>query len=85
MQPADDMVRVVRLGDGSLRAGRSLPGRGAWLCRGSAACVESALRRRAFERALRGPVGVGAVDGLKQELGYPAGDSGTSVPESPVV
>ncbi len=33
------------------------PGRGAWLCQDSPGCLEEAVRRRAFERALRGPVG----------------------------
>ena len=77
-------MRVVRLGDGSLVPGRTLPGRGAWLCRGSAVCVDSALKRRAFERALRAPVDVGAVGRLRQELGFAAGDPDRSGPESPV-
>jgi len=62
------MVRVVRLGDGSLALGRTLPGRGAWLCRDSATCVDRAQQRRAFERALRGPVDTGAVDDLRRAL-----------------
>jgi len=79
-------VRVVRRDDGSLAVGRTLPGRGAWLCRGSVACVETARNRRAFERALRGPVPSGAVDRLLQEWEVPAGDPGPSGPaESPVV
>ena len=77
-------MRVVRRPDGSLLTGRILPGRGAWLCRDSAACVESAQKRRAFERALRGPVDAGAVDRLKQELGLVTGDPDRSGPESPV-
>jgi len=60
----EEMVRVVRWGDGSLRLGRALPGRGAWLCRGSAECVDQARRRRAFDRALRGPIAAGQVDAL---------------------
>jgi predicted RNA-binding protein YlxR (DUF448 family) len=50
------MVRVVRRPDGSLSVGTGLPGRGAWLCRDSPGCWELAIRRKAFERALRGPV-----------------------------
>jgi len=78
-------VRVVRLGDGSLAPGRALPGRGAWLCRGSVSCVDTAHRRRAFERALRAPVAPGAVDRLKQELGVASGGPDRSGPERPVV
>jgi predicted RNA-binding protein YlxR (DUF448 family) len=70
------MVRVVRLGDGTLTVGRTLPGRGAWLCRGSVACVDAAQKRRAFERALRGPTATGAVDGLRRTLGESAGGPG---------
>jgi predicted RNA-binding protein YlxR (DUF448 family) len=38
---------------GNLVIGRSQPGRGAWLCAHSPPCLEEALRRRAFDRALR--------------------------------
>ena len=47
------LVRVARRPDGSLAVGRGEPGRGAWLCAGSEACFETAVRRRAFSRALR--------------------------------
>ena len=47
------LVRVARRPDGSLAVGRSEPGRGAWLCAGSASCFDAAVRRRAFGRALR--------------------------------
>ena len=47
------LVRVARRPDGSLGVGRAEPGRGAWLCAGSAACFDAAVRRRAFGRALR--------------------------------
>ena len=62
-----------------------LPGRGAWLCRDSAPCVDLAQKRRAFDRALRGQVGAGAVDRLKQELGATTGGAGRADPESPVL
>ena len=40
---ADGLVRVVRDDGGrSLAVGRTLPGRGAWLCRGSPGCVDQA-------------------------------------------
>jgi predicted RNA-binding protein YlxR (DUF448 family) len=70
------MVRVVRLEDGSLVLGRTLPGRGAWLCRGSGSCVDSAQKRRAYDRALRGPVASGAVDDLRRTLEGLAGAPG---------
>jgi predicted RNA-binding protein YlxR (DUF448 family) len=50
-------VRLVRTEGGRLAMGRDRPGRGAWLCRGSRACWESAIRRKAFDRALRCRVG----------------------------
>jgi len=79
-------VRVVRRDDGSLAVGRALAGRGAWLCRGSTACAQTANKRRAFERALRGPVPSGAVDRLLREWDVATGDPGPSGPaESPVV
>jgi predicted RNA-binding protein YlxR (DUF448 family) len=77
------MVRVVRLGDGSLVPGRTLPGRGAWLCRTAPTCADAAHKRRAFERALRGPVAVGAVDELKRMLGFSAGAPDPGGPASP--
>ncbi|MFP5320515.1 MAG: YlxR family protein [Acidimicrobiia bacterium] len=51
------LVRFVRTGEGSLAFGPTLPGRGAWLCRATLSrCAELAQRRKAFDRALRGPV-----------------------------
>ncbi len=79
------MVRVVRLGDGTLAPGRTLPGRGAWLCRDSMACLDAAQKRRAFERALRGPVAAGAVDGLRRALGGPTGRPGPDGSARPVL
>ena len=63
---------MTRAPDGSLRVSRVDPGRGAWLCRGSAACLDRAARRRAFERALRGPVADGATERLRTDLGLGA-------------
>jgi predicted RNA-binding protein YlxR (DUF448 family) len=63
------MVRVVRLEDGRLAVGRTLPGRGAWLCRGTPGCVDLAVRRNAFSRALRCTVGGALVEQLRSELG----------------
>jgi predicted RNA-binding protein YlxR (DUF448 family) len=79
------MVRVVRLGDGSLAPGRTLPGRGAWLCSDTPACVDTAQKRRTFERALRAPVDARAVDDLKQVLGGFTGTPNRTGWESPVL
>jgi len=65
----DELVRVVRSADGALAVGRSLPGRGAWLCAGSDACLELAERRKAFTRAFRAPVGIAAMNALRAALG----------------
>jgi predicted RNA-binding protein YlxR (DUF448 family) len=64
----DELVRVVRTPDGALRIGRTLPGRGAWLCRASPECLEHAMRKNAFGRALRMPVSAAAVVELSKAL-----------------
>ncbi len=61
-RPIDELVRVARNADGSLVVDRHRPGRGAWLCRRSPACVDLAIRKRAFDRAFRAPVDPGHVD-----------------------
>ena len=67
-RPADVLFRVVRQADGQLRADRTGPGRGAWLCRESPACIEEAARRRAFDRAFRAPVATIAIEHLRASL-----------------
>ena len=62
----DELVRVVRTPEGSLEVGRTLPGRGAWLCAGSLLCVQRAAQRKALSRALRAPVSPEAVLALGQ-------------------
>ena len=62
------LVRVARRPDGSRAVGRAEPGRGAWLCAGSAACFEAAVRRRAFSRALRCDVPAHEMDQLRGRL-----------------
>jgi predicted RNA-binding protein YlxR (DUF448 family) len=62
------MIRVVKLPDGELAEHRDAPGRGAWLCRGSVHCLNQAVRRRAFDRAFRASVEVGAVERLRSRL-----------------
>jgi len=43
---------------------RHAPGRGAWLCP-DAACLDTALRRRALGRALRADLDPGDLDALR--------------------
>ncbi|MGH9228055.1 MAG: YlxR family protein [Acidimicrobiales bacterium] len=53
-RPQSELVRFVRSPEGSIVEGRTLPGRGAWLCKDAlAACRERAERRGAFSRAFR--------------------------------
>jgi predicted RNA-binding protein YlxR (DUF448 family) len=66
--PVSELVRVVLDPGGALVVGTGLPGRGAWLCRGSAGCLELALKRRAFSRALRAQVAPEAVADLRARL-----------------
>ena len=65
---ASDLVRIVRRDDARVVVGRTLSGRGAWLCAGSLACLQQARRRNAFGRALRGSVSETALDTLTAEL-----------------
>ena len=62
------LVRVARRPDGSLATGRDEPGRGAWLCAGSATCFDTAVRRRAFTRALRCEVSAHDLEWLRGRL-----------------
>ncbi|MBI2169032.1 MAG: YlxR family protein [Actinobacteria bacterium] len=63
-----ELVRLTRRPDGGLAVGRQEPGRGAWLCRGDASCLEAALRRRALTRSLRGEVSEAAAEALRARL-----------------
>src|SRR2546423_6277903 len=62
------LSRVARRPDGSLAVGRSEPGRGAWLCTGSVACFDAAVRRRAFSRALLSDVSGQELVWLRERL-----------------
>jgi len=68
VRPADELVRVVRIPGAGLAVGRTLPGRGAWLCADSPECAAVAGKRRAFGRALRGQVKPAAIAALRTEL-----------------
>lgn len=68
------LVRVARAPDasgsaGTMAVGRTLPGRGAWLCAGSEPCFDLAVRRRAFGRALRVSIDDDDVAALRARLG----------------
>jgi len=76
---------VVRLDDGSLAVGHSGKGRGAWLCRESPGCVDQAVKRRAFDRALRGHVDHHQVEGIRVALGSGPHVSSGVGSESPVL
>ena len=67
-------------------AGAAGSGRGAWLCRGSAACVEEACRRRALDRALRAAVAAEALAELPALVGVgrPSGEASPEVWEDGV-
>jgi uncharacterized protein len=73
------LVRIARRLDGSLAVGRNEPGRGAWLCTGSAACFDGAERRRAFGRALRCEVPAQDLAWLRERLV----NEGVSAPGDP--
>ncbi|MDQ3680695.1 MAG: YlxR family protein [Actinomycetota bacterium] len=70
----------MRSAAGEVVVGRSLPGRGAWLCAGSPACVDLAERRSAFSRALRAPVSPDAISTLRITMSGAAGPPGTQGP-----
>jgi predicted RNA-binding protein YlxR (DUF448 family) len=64
---------VIRRDDGTLEIGRTLPGRGAWVCAGTdgaiePGCLQQAERRKAFPRALRGDLADGALSALRARM-----------------
>ena len=72
----DELLRiresmVSRGPDGSLRTGRTLPGRGAWLCQGSLECFDTAVRRRALAKALKADVDAEALERLRTDFAPP--------------
>lgn len=57
VRPKQEMLRIARTPDGIVSvdaAGRS-EGRGVYVCR-NAHCLDEAVRRKALERGLKGPV-----------------------------
>ena len=76
---------MVRMDDGSLAVGRDGRGRGAWLCRESPGCLDQAVKRRAFDRALPGRVDQRNVEEIRVALGSGSDVSSGVGSESPVL
>ena len=64
----EELDRIARRPDGSLGVGRREPGRGAWICSGSTACFDQAVRRKALERSFRSPVTNTEIERLRARL-----------------
>jgi uncharacterized protein len=76
--PPDGLARLARSADGTVAVGRHRPGRGAWLCAGSVACFEAAVRRRALGRSLRTELSTADIEGLRGKLFCPSGAPGAT-------
>lgn len=69
MMPKKELIRIVRSPEGDIRidlTGKK-PGRGAYLC-GKVTCFKLAKKSKAFERALKAPVGSEIYDRLEAEF-----------------
>ncbi len=67
--PKKELIRIVRSPSGEIHidlTGKK-PGRGAYLC-GKVACFKLAKKSKAFERALKTPVGADIYDRLEAEF-----------------
>ena len=60
-------------------------GRGAWLCRDSPGCIDEAVRKKAFGRALRARVEPCQVEAIRVELGSSSHQLPEPGSESPVL
>ena len=68
-RPWSALVRVAfDPATGRLEAGRTLPGRGAWLCTDNPECLRTAAKRGAFARALRRPVEGHDIEALREAV-----------------
>ncbi|MEM9614208.1 MAG: DUF448 domain-containing protein [Actinomycetota bacterium] len=66
--PTKELTRFALDGDGALSMGRSLPGRGAWLCTDRLVeCLDDAAPAQ-WSRAFRTRVSADAVDALRIKL-----------------
>jgi len=68
VRPQPELVRIARMADGTLAVGRTLPGRGAWLCQDDPSCLDLAVRRGGFARSFRSPVSGAAVAALRSAM-----------------
>lgn len=69
MMPKKELIRIVRSPQGEIHidlTGKK-PGRGAYLC-GKVACFKLAKKSKAFERALKVPVGAEIYDRLEADF-----------------
>ncbi|MHB1518846.1 MAG: YlxR family protein [Acidimicrobiales bacterium] len=74
-RPCEELLRITA-GPRGLEPSRHGPGRGAWLCRDALDCFDRAVRRKAFDRALRTRVGteeLAKLGGLLAALRRPGG------------
>lgn len=69
MKPKKELIRVVCDADGNVQVDPSskAQGRGAYLCN-DVACLEKAIKIRAFERALGGSIDREKMEQLKEEM-----------------
>jgi predicted RNA-binding protein YlxR (DUF448 family) len=67
-RPVADLVRVARSREGSVGVGRTLPGRGAWLCRDSPACLDRAVHQGGFNRSLRASLSASDLGSIRDAL-----------------
>ena len=70
MKPKKELIRIVRTPEGPVEADLTgkKNGRGAYLCR-SAECLETAWKRKSFNRAFQQPVSKEVYEALREELG----------------
>lgn len=68
-RPQPELLRLVRTDVGTYAIGRTLPGRGAWLCRDDPGCFDEAVRRGGLARAFRLRPDPVAVETLRAALG----------------
>lgn len=65
VRPQRELIRIARDRVGTLVVGRTLPGRGAWLCRASPSCLDLALGRGGFARSFRTPISRSEIEALR--------------------